>query len=81
MTITSARPAPRGGDYVPVVRVGQVDGGNEFLPLGDEGIGERDPHLPEQAGQVGVSLLGGCAPLGEEGPEGAVELGKDFGAP
>ena len=42
---------PRSGDHVPVVGVRQVDGGDEFFPLGHEGVGEGDPHLPEQAGQ------------------------------
>ena len=64
--------------YQPIRELSEIVRG---IWVGDEGIGERDPHLQEQAGQVGVNLLAGCAPLGEEDPEGAVELGKDLGAP
>ena len=42
--------SPCGGNHVPVVGVGKVDRRDEFLPLGHECVGERDPHLPEQAG-------------------------------
>jgi hypothetical protein len=46
-----------GGDHVPVVGVREYDGRHEPFPAGHGRIREGDPHLPEEAGEVGVGFL------------------------